>query len=150
MPFSVSINVDGEDHVLVKFSNLNHAVKTWQTALGPIEKYLMEFFQNKVFDTEGAVYGSAWAALSPTYAAQKLRRWGDTTILIASGKMKGSYESKTGPLSLLIQNTAPYAKYHQKGTRKMPQRLLMRLDDTREKAVKLMIIEVLKIKVNTL
>lgn len=154
--FNVSITVDGESKVLAKFSNLNHAIKTFGEATSKIGSYLMDFYQNQVYESEGGVYGSVWAALSSRYAKQKLRRWGATTILIASGKMKNSYQMQSGPLYIWLQNTAQskegkyYAKFHQTGTRKMPKRILMKLDKTREDEVKKMIVEALNVKINSL
>jgi hypothetical protein len=156
MPFEVKVTVDGEQQTLAKFSNLNHAISTWQSALNPIQTYLMNFFQNDVYESEGAAYGSVWAALAPSTLRQKLKRWGNTTILIASGKMKNSYQAQSGPLYLAIYNTAqsnkgaPYPYFHQHGTRKMPQRLLMKMDDERTKQVKLMIVEALNVKINSI
>jgi hypothetical protein len=156
MPFEAKISIDGDTTVLAKFSNINHAVKTWNDAIDPIQTYLMNFFQNDVYTSEGSVYGNVWAALSEPYATQKLKRYGNTTILIATGKMRSSYAAQSGPLYLAIKNTAQsdkgafYAKFHQTGTRKMPKRLLMQMDAERTKQVKLLIIAALKVKINNL
>jgi len=71
--------------------------------------------------------GEAWAPLSPRYAIQKRRRWGQKPILIASGRMYRGFSFNATRKNMVIRNETDYAKYHQFGTSKMPARKWLQL-----------------------
>lgn len=129
------ITVTGVDQVTLSLQSMAAKAVDLSEEMDEIGQELLEFFQNDVYDTEGAALGSPWAALADSTIAQKLKRYGDTPMLVATGLMKASYQLYTAAGWLLIQNEAQndrgdyYAKYHQDGTTKMPQRLLLDVPD---------------------
>lgn len=85
------------------------------------------------FDQRGAAGPSgAWAPLSLDYAAWKAKKYPGKGILEATGAMRdaltsfgeGSY-TLYGPNSVFIGSTLDYPTYHQTGTERMPQRVVI-------------------------
>ena len=79
------------------------------------------------FSTEGAYLGEKWEKLSQATVIQRGKLgFGAGPILQRTGKLKRSTRKKqVTNTSLTISNTAPYYKYHQLGTRKMPKRTIL-------------------------
>jgi phage gpG-like protein len=83
--------------------------------------------QRRLFDSQGA---GSWAALSPRYAARKLREYPSTGILERTGNLRRSLVSQMSPDSaylplpqqLTLGTRVPYARYHATGTKHMPAR----------------------------
>jgi len=127
--FTISIQGLNEAEALVgKVKKAVSELDSWLTDVGG---YLKDFFENSVFESEGSVYGNVWSSLSPSYMAEKSVLYPGRGILEASGNMRHSFEAMSGSDFLTITNTSPLALYHQTGTYKMPQRIIMQLDDTR-------------------
>lgn len=85
------------------------------------------------FATEGSRFGAAWAPLTPAYAAWKAVHYPGKTILRRTDKL---FESLTvrplaveriGKQSATVGTDVSYAKYHAKGTSKMPSRPFLEL-----------------------
>lgn len=109
----------------------------WADAIGDIVKgakdltpvfdrfgrYMVEGSFQRNFDAGGRP--SRWSPLSATYAKQKRKRYGHRPLLVASGAMRGGFRWDSGPKSLRIWNVRRYFVYHQRGTRRMPQRMMM-------------------------
>jgi len=75
-----------------------------------------------------------WASLKPTTIQDRFRQgYGAGPILQRSGKLRKSFRSNAGKDYLRITNNVRYFKYHQTGTKKMPQRIMIYLQD-RDKA----------------
>lgn len=70
-------------------------------------------------------YQQSYAPLSSIYAAQKAKRYGSKAILSASGAMLRSYKVTVSRRQIEETVSADYAQFHQSGTSKMPQRLLL-------------------------
>jgi phage gpG-like protein len=93
------------------------------------------------FYSDGAYASGGWVPLAPSTVAEKARRGLDPRILRATGKLFGSLTSgdpghveRMGPREFVYGTTVPYAKFHQRGTRRMPRRppLELRDQDRRE------------------
>ena len=56
-------------------------------------------------------------------------------VLIASGTMMNSFMAVPTPMSVTLMNTSRLFPYHQLGTTKMPQRVMMKLDEARQQMV---------------
>jgi phage gpG-like protein len=96
------------------------------------------------FDTQGGRTGG-WAPLSPQYAIDKARKYGSQPILVASGAMRASLMGGSGNISrqipegLVFGTDVSYARYHQTGTSRMPQRRILDLtSDDRRAMMKLL------------
>lgn len=82
------------------------------------------------FRTRGAVDGSVWKPLDPEYAAWKLENYGARGILVADGSLRASltFDNARGAIrdvrrtGMRFGTSLPYAKFHQTGTRYMPER----------------------------
>jgi phage gpG-like protein len=128
---TVDISVTGLNESLTMIDNLKAAVEDVSMEMQDIGDHLMRFYSNDVYDSEGGAFGHQWKPLSPSYALEKMKRWGSNTILVASGEMKNSYALQTSSNSMTISNSAPYFGYHQQGTSRMPQRVLFDVDGER-------------------
>lgn len=95
-------------------------------------------------EAERAIFlqqGPGWAPLSPRYAAYKAKHWPNMPILTRSGKLQQSLTSrpfgheqitaKSGEYGTAVD----YAKYHQHGTTKMPQRRPVNIPETTRNAM---------------
>jgi len=131
---SATVKLTGLDKAIAQLQDMGLQLNDFSPELQNVGDYLMDFFTNDVFSSEGAVYGSPWAPLAESTLRQKR---GGGGILVASGKMRTSYQLMTSTNYLIITNTATnrngdfYAGYHQEGTSRMPQRLLMKFDQER-------------------
>ena len=73
------------------------------------------------FDEEGRHFH--WAPLSARYAAWKARRFGaGLRILERTGTLRRSITTRLEAGALLASTDAPYAAFHQYGTRRLPAR----------------------------
>lgn len=104
----------------------------WRTRFAPL--FYVRTTQD--FILEGGASGDRWAPLSPRYAAWKASRFPGAGILVRSGALKASLSGPTaplavfrpGPTSLDIGTGVGYARFHQLGTVRMPQRPPIRAD----------------------
>lgn len=87
------------------------------------------------FLTEGAhLGGKPWAPLSPPYLAYKLRNGLYPERLTATGDMASSFIRRPmavetyGEREATFGSDDPKAAFHQRGTRKMPQRQIIDVD----------------------
>ena len=53
----------------------------------------------------------------------------ESTPLVATGAMRNSFRRTATTLGVLIDNKQPYFPYHQLGTRKMPQRRILGVNE---------------------
>lgn len=82
------------------------------------------------FQSKGAVGGQVWAPLDPEYAAWKLENYGANGILVRTGDLQRSltFDNARGAVREIRRTKArfgtsiPYARFHQTGTRNMPER----------------------------
>lgn len=105
-----------------------------------IERDLSEG-ERKQFDTEGAASGRAWAPLSARYAAWKAKHYPGNRILVRTGRLRMAATGSSNELEVrksqrefLWRLLVPYARYHQGGTSRMPQRRPVDLSDARRRS----------------
>ena len=97
--------------------------------------YFKDTTEKDVFGTEGRYIGQRWTRLSPSYATWKSKRYPGKGILEATGRMRGNFKTKVSSTRAVLSNPTSYFKYHQLGTRKLPQRVVLFVDRKREKKV---------------
>lgn len=136
--FQFRIDVDGVPQINRALGVLAKRVKD----LRPAWQEIIEDFaksEETLFQRQGNVGGlGRWAPLNPDYAARKRAQGFGSKILVRTGRLKrsltnphhGEFISKVRPLSLTMGTRVPYAKYHQRGTSKMPRREPIRLAET--------------------
>jgi len=82
------------------------------------------------FELEGALDGRPWAPLDPQYASWKLENYGAKGILVRTGDLRDSlvFDNARGAVREIRRQSATfgteieYAKFHERGTTKMPRR----------------------------
>ena len=98
-----------------------------------------DFLRNEMeqFESEGRHASGGWAELSPIYAAWKNAHLPGMPILQLSGRLMDSLTDKRHAdfvfeakrKSLRMGTKVPYARFHQEGTRTMPDRPPIALTD---------------------
>ena len=99
------------------------------------------------FRTETDPYGQKWAPLSPATIAQKERLGYPRKILTRKGDMRRSPKATIQGKSVKITVAFP-SEFHQRGTKKMPQRQILpegRLSKTDERNIADLAIDYLEI-----
>ena len=131
MPLSINVTVTGGEEVLRKLDAFGAKLTDFKSALTQIGNELTEYYSGPAFDSEGSAFGTPWAQLSPATQAYKSKHFSAyaSLPLVATGKMRSSFRSQASSMSLTISNSAPYFKYHQLGTSKLPRRRMLAADD---------------------
>lgn len=132
------ITIEGIGEAREFLGKVKDSIKDLRDVLEPIAGYLLPFYKDAVFETEGQVIGESWAELSYPYRSRKAGKYPGRGILQASGSMRNSMQIQTSDefIRLFIPDAIEYAKYHQEGTSKMPQRVILKLDDERFNVVR--------------
>lgn len=92
--------------------------------------------ERRQFSSEGGYGSGGWAPLSPAYAARKARAYPGKPILERTGKLVGSLTRRPfdvediHPSYMRLGTSVAYARYHQRGTEKMPARPPVALPET--------------------
>jgi len=134
--FQIVVPGDTLPQINLGFSRMGLRVKDLRPAWREIHQYLLGA-QKEQFDTQGKRGGERWRALSPAYAAKKLKRWGSKPTLQASGRMYRAFTTRN-PHHVEVSrhkemrfgvkdSIVPQAKWHQSGTVHMPRRAPFRL-----------------------
>lgn len=133
------IKIEGVDETTDSLKRMKKALQNLRDVLQPVGDFLLFFYKSAVFETEGQVIGESWADLSQPYRSRKADRFPGRGILEATGTMRSSLDVQTTDDFIRVFNPIEYAKYHQFGTGKMPQRVMLKLDKERADSVSSMI-----------
>ena len=133
----LSFQIEGNIELSRNLTQLDANMKDWTPEFRETGEYLKGFFSEQVFDTEGSVFGEPWAPLSPAYAARKAKKYPGKGILVASGKMKDSFDMDASGTYVRVYNTTDYFKYHQSNQPRyrIPRRIIMKLDEKRKQDI---------------
>lgn len=131
----IQITIAGDKETVKKLEKFEGALSDWQSELQSIGGLLQTFYSTAVYETEGGAFGAPWAQLSQPYEAWKRTAYPGRGILVRSGDMKRGYKYTAGRSEMKLWNPVDYAKFHQYGTSRMPQRLLLKLDDQRKNEI---------------
>ncbi len=139
MPVKIELSITADDEIkfkraLIAYNNNLHDLSRY------FEHYALPAIRTSIgeqFDRSGAHEGlPAWAPLSARYARYKARRYPGAPILVRSGRLRDALAEITNdtiatiePTRLVYGTSVPYAIYHQRGTRKMPARPILRLSN---------------------
>lgn len=127
----VVINVTGDREVIARLEKLGGGVLNLTKPFSDIGRYLTGFFSGEVFASRGGVIGEPWQPLDPLYAVGKAQEFPGRPPLIQRGTMNRSFKSNAGRASVLLYNSDPKFDWHQAGTRRLPPRVMMKVDQTR-------------------
>ena len=129
------IELTGVKEFEENLDRIHGVIQSFEPELRDIGEWYIGFLTNDVFETEGGVYHDHWASLSPDYAERKAGHYPGRGVLEASGFMRTHWKLYTTSQYALIENEADYAIYHQEGTDKMPQRMIVKLDRERQDTI---------------
>lgn len=134
---TVTITVTGLEDVQRKLKNLSQATSDLSPVMGDVGQYLSRFFSSEVFASRGGVIGEPWAPLSARYAALKAKQYPGRPPLVRTGVMQRSFKYDKGAHFARIYNNSPVFDYHQSNSprSKMPERVMMKVDDAREREI---------------
>lgn len=143
---TVDVTIKGLTDLTGLLSKIAEKVKSPQSGMRKAGEYLLDFYQNKVFPSQGSALGGAvWAPLASSTLTQKAKKYPGRGILVASGNLQRGFRMMAGPTYLKIFNVVPYGQFHMTGTSKMPQRMYMGLDDQQTgKVVGIIVEDVIK------
>lgn len=127
---AITVTIDGED-IPLRFHKLAQKIADFRRFW--TELFAPQFFKDiqDNFASEGGFVGG-WRALSPKYAAWKLKHYGNRPILVLKGDMRESLRMG-GRGSVLISNRKslqigsrdPKVPWHNRGTARMPKRQIL-------------------------
>jgi hypothetical protein len=131
---TVSVEVFGDVVVKRELLRFSHPAENMRPAGEEFMDY-MRGVEREQFATEGAAGSGGWAPLKPATVAQKAKRRLDPRILRASEALFHSLTSKgdpnhieeIGPDEWFFATRDKKARFHQTGTRRMPQRRVIEL-----------------------
>ncbi len=133
----MTVSLPGLPSYSVGLSRLRAAIADWRPFWTDT---FAPFFYREVltdFVLEGGNSGDRWAPLASGYAKWKSAHYPGAGMLVRSGALKAALTSSTAEHaifratsdSLEIGTDLPYAMYHQRGTRRMPQRPPLRVNE---------------------
>jgi len=125
---TVDISITGDKATIKALKEMGAELLDWSAEFDQAAKTLVRIFEVRQFETLGDYLGMRWASLSPSYEARK-RAKGGRDILELTGTMRHSWDSNSTKDTLSIGNTSDYAVFHQLGTKFMPARPLINVND---------------------
>jgi phage gpG-like protein len=133
----INVNVNPGDLANVgnKLDHIKSVLSDFTPELEIVGQYLVQFFENEVFETEGAIFGEPWQMLMEATQAYKNRLYPGRGILEETGTLRYGFELMTTSQYCLVSNPVEYGKYHMTGTSRMPARVFMKIDDERAQTV---------------
>lgn len=134
----LKITIRGDKEILSKLARRVKNLRDFSQELNEVGRYLVRFYQNDVFDTEGQVIGENWTNLKPEYEEKKRSVFPGAGILTASGKLRKSFKYDAGPKRMIFRNTLKkYGPTHQFGDKKrgIPQRVFFKIDEARQRKI---------------
>ena len=115
----------------IALRNLNVNLEMTAEPLSKSAQY-MEQQARANFGAGGRVMSEGWPKLAPSTIKRKARQWGGTPMMVRTGLLRDAFmisgprvSKKEGMVE--VYNPLPYAGYHQTGTSKMPQRVLLKI-----------------------
>lgn len=125
----LQIEVFGDVQVNRKLLRFNDRAQDASPAFRTIAGNLRDW-ETRQFATEGAFASGGWDPLSPSTVTTKAREGLSPRILEATGALRESLTSRTdaghveiiGRQELVFGTQSPSARFHQRGTSRMPRR----------------------------
>lgn len=143
-------HIEGEKQVSRKLRGIAESLRDWTPAFQKIAGELRRDFSGDVFESEGEAIGERWTPLSRAYAERKAVKYPGKGILEATGKMRRAFQSQYDATSARVWNNIAYFKYHQSNKlprRKLPRRVMMKLDNDRKEFIQRTFLEAVRGKI---
>lgn len=135
---TITISIKGNTETQQRLHKLGTSLLNLTDAMKAIGSNFKDFYTEQPFRSQGGIFGDPWPALRPGTIKQKIR-YNPTTAtypLIRTTKMQHSFAVESGQNFMRLYNTADYFKYHQLGTSRIPQRMMLALTESRYQAMK--------------
>ena len=135
--FNLSFSIEGDKALSRRLRIFSKVTKDFRKPFDKTGKYLRDFIKGDVFETRGRVIGETWKPLNKKYASWKSQHYPGKGILEATGKMKSGFKYRAGKQEVVVGSIVDYFKFHQsnKPRKKMPRRIMMKLDETRKQKI---------------
>lgn len=124
----ITVTVTGSKELQRAFHKLGASLLIYDAAMKDTGEALTDYYSTVAFASQGGVFGSQWARLSPRYAVQKAKTHPGRPILVKTGKMIGGFRYRHNNTSAEIYNRMSYFEYHQSTAeprRRLPRRQTM-------------------------
>lgn len=131
----IQITVTGDKELIAKLNRLSAGGLDLEDSMDSSGRFLTRFFSGEVFASRGRVINEPWPALNSSYAAWKARQFPGRPPLVKTGEMMRSFKHTSSARRLELFNTSDYFAFHQDGTRHLPQRVMMKVDNRRVQRV---------------
>jgi len=125
-----AVTVDGVQVTTRAFRTLDENLRDFRPVWPEIHMYFLRGAVEQ-FESLGARGGQRWQPLSERYAKWKEKKYPGKPILVRTERLKRSLSlggsepdqvKDFQPLSATFGTRVPYARYHQRGTKRMPAR----------------------------
>ena len=133
----LNFTIEGEKQLLRRLQGVSENLKDWRPEFKKVGSGLLKTFKDN-FQNQGRTLGMPWQRLKPSTLKEKIRLgYSGAGILVRTGKMKRSFQSKPGHKQVVISNPTSYFPYHQsnKSRNKLPRRVMMRIDNIRAQEI---------------
>lgn len=128
----IQVTITGDKELVNKLNSfIGSDGLSLKRSLGASGLYLTRFFSGEVFASRGRVIGAPWAPLNSSYASWKARMFPGRPPLVQSGEMMRSFTWEASKRTLELGNSSDHFDFHQEGTRRIPARVMMRIDEQR-------------------
>ena len=131
--FQLQLDIAGDKQVMRGFSRFADGVKDFRE---PLKEILEDFheIEKKQFSSEGGYGSGGWAPLAPVTVEQKARAGYPYDILVRTGDLRDAMTGGSGSEAEVTKDSLKvmmpwYGKFHQQGTRRMPRRPVVQLQE---------------------
>lgn len=123
----VKITIDGDERLTRKFSALGfYLTRKLNKPLKESGDLLLKRFDEN-FPKEGKELRKPWKKLAASTVRQKVALgFGSKGILERTGTLRKGFQKKVKRFSVRVFNDVNYFKFHQQGSRKLPQRVMIK------------------------
>lgn len=128
----ISIKIQGSKEMIDRFNRLGDKVKNFGPEFKELGEYLTQYYSGEAFLSNGSVFRSRWAPLSPAYQKVKSKKYPGRQPMEATGKMRNNFKSDASAKQLVIRNESDQFKYHQSSAPrfKLPRRIMIGYNNT--------------------
>jgi phage gpG-like protein len=128
-----TVSVDGVQSTTRAFQTLDETIRDFRPVWPEIHMYFLRSMTEQ-FESLGSRGGQRWQPLNEKYAKWKAQRFPGKPILVRTERLKRSLSlggsepdqvKEFAPMYAVFGTRVPYARYHQRGTRRMPARPIL-------------------------
>jgi phage gpG-like protein len=135
----VSIRISGTSEEIARLQKLGRSFLANEHLMKVIGEDVSDYYANRGFLSQGGVFKETWSPIKRSYALWKSKHYPGAPPLVRTGKMRRSFRARYSQDSVVIENTAPYFKYHQSSLprKKLPRRQMMGINSAVREIVRL-------------